>query len=119
MPDATEAQFQADILDAVRKFGLHAYHTHDSRRSQKGFPDLVIVGATDVLFRELKTMTGTVTPEQKYWLTMLRLAGADARVWRPDEWPDVITRELRALGRLSAPPPSKSRGMTIPRQRTW
>lgn len=115
----TEAEFQANILDAVRTLGLQAYHTHDSRRSQKGFPDLVIVGATGVLFRELKTMTGKVTEEQKYWLSILHAAGADVAVWRPNLWPDVIMRDLRALGRLELLPPSKSSGMTIPKQRSW
>lgn len=115
----SEAQFQSDILELVRTLGLAAYHTHDSRRSQPGFPDLVIVGAEGVMFRELKTMTGKVSEEQKYWLSILHEAGEDVAVWRPNLWPDVITRDLRALGRLTVAKPMRPQNFRIPKQRSW
>ena len=45
-----------------------AYHTHDSRRSAKGFPDLVLAKNGVVLIVELKTDTGVATPDQVAWL---------------------------------------------------
>ena len=113
----SEGEFQSSILDLVRALGLQAYHTHDSRRSQKGFPDLVIVGSNGVLYRELKTMTGVVTEEQKYWLSILQAAGADVAIWRPNLWPEPITRDLRALGSITVPKPPYRRARLIQRAR--
>src|SRR5688572_19177552 len=39
----TERAFQAQVVKYARLMGWTAYHTHDSRRSQAGFPDLVLV----------------------------------------------------------------------------
>ena len=91
-----------DSLDAhVRRLcddlGLLRYHTHDSRRSPSGFPDLVIVGDR-VLYRELKTAKGKVTDAQAAWLHALVLAEQDACVWRPaDLLSGLIGRQLAAL----------------------
>ncbi|MCR6706570.1 MAG: VRR-NUC domain-containing protein [Cellulomonas sp.] len=84
----TESALQAQILTAARTTGWLAYHTHDSRRSRPGFPDLVLVHDRRglVLFRELKTERGRVRPEQREWLSALAAAGADAGVWRPSDW---------------------------------
>ena len=59
----TERQFQRQVLDLARLCGYRAYHTHDSRRSQPGFPDIVLVNPErrHTLFVELKTSTGRVT----------------------------------------------------------
>jgi hypothetical protein len=94
----SEAAFQQQIKKTCEWMNLAVYHTHDSRRSQPGFPDLVIAGANGVLYRELKTETGRVTPMQQYWLDLLVEGGADAAVWRPHQMNDILV-ELRALGR--------------------
>lgn len=101
----TEAQFQSQVLALARAMGLVVYHTHDSRRSQPGFPDLVIVGSGGVLYRELKTDKGRVSPDQTYWMQALLAAGQDARVWRPSQWPVEIRNELSALGRCTVQRP--------------
>lgn len=95
----TEQQFQNQVLALVRAMGLLVYHTHDSRRSQPGFPDLVIVGAKAALFRELKTETGKVSPDQERWIAALNLVGQDVGIWRPSDWPVRVQKELSALGR--------------------
>ena len=95
-----------DSLDAhVRRLcddlGLLRYHTHDSRRSPRGFCDLVICGLGGVAFRELKTQRGKVSREQQVWLDALAAAGADAGTWRPaDLLSGRIARELAALAGL-------------------
>jgi hypothetical protein len=89
-----EAQLQQTVLEMCGWLGLLAYHTHDSRRSQPGFPDLVIAGEYGVLFRELKTDKGTLTDAQRQWAN--RLTGWD--VWRPyDLASGRIKKELEAV----------------------
>lgn len=74
---------------------LH-YHTHDSRRSEPGFPDLVIVGRK-ILYRELKTERGELTPEQRRWSAKIIAAGGDWQLWRPS---DMLRMEAQ-IGRIS------------------
>lgn len=57
-----------------------------------GFPDLVLAKEETVLFRELKTNTGRLSPEQREWLAHLGNLGG---VWRPRDYPLIIT-ELEA-----------------------
>ena len=94
--EMTEGVLQEKVIRLARSLGWLVYHTHDSRRSVKGFPDLVLVHPRrGVLWRELKTMKGRLTAEQTEWLTELGAAGQDAKVWRPDQWvSDEIAKEL-------------------------
>ena len=91
----SEAQFQSHVIAIASRLGWLVYHTHDSRRSEPGFPDLVLVrGRT--LFRELKTGSGVLSKAQHVWLDRLEQGGSDAGVWRPDDlMSGLIERELR------------------------
>ena len=88
----SEGDLQTNVVDTVRKLGGLVYHTHDSRRSAAGFPDLVIVfprtGA--LLFVELKSTSGSLQPEQVQWLEALRraerIAVREVHLWRPEDW---------------------------------
>jgi len=95
----TEAELQAVVLAAAKRLGWLAYHTHDSRRSQPGFPDLVLVRREVILYRELKTMRGRLTPDQQVWIRALADAGVDAAVWRPSDWYDDTIATALAGGR--------------------
>lgn len=106
----SEADLQREVLGACRLFDLLAYHTHDSRRSQPGYPDLTIVGRGGVLFVELKNATNQLEPDQLVWRDRLQLAGAQWRLWRPADWfSGAIVGELsrlhRAPGRAPTPDP--------------
>ena len=91
----SEDVFQKQVEQLAESLGWKVYHTHDSRRSHRGWPDLVLGRRGRVLFRELKTMKGRTTPDQKAWLELLNAAGHDAAVWRPIQWFDrTIEREL-------------------------
>jgi hypothetical protein len=61
------------------------YHTHDSRRSDRGFPDLVLVREPRVLFIEVKKESGHITGEQHEWLEGLQKSGMEAYLWRPSD----------------------------------
>ena len=80
-----EAALQTRVLSLARELGYLAYHTHDSRRSQPGYPDLHLVSLRRgrSLMRELKTQTGRTSPDQKTWIAALHSAGVDVGIWRP------------------------------------
>ena len=67
----TEKQLQQAITDAAQLLGWLVYHTHDSRHSAKGFPDLVMVRGGRLLFVELKAEKGKLSPEQRAWFQAL------------------------------------------------
>lgn len=92
----SEAQWQATVLDLAHTLSWLTYHTHDSRRSPFGFPDLVMV-RDRVIFAELKAQRGTLTDDQWSWLATLRSAGAEMYVWRPRDW-DEVERTLTRRG---------------------
>jgi len=51
----------------------------------KGFPDLLVVTPTRILYRELKRELGKLSPEQEAWRDRIRRAGGDWDVWRPSD----------------------------------
>ena len=85
----SEKDFQALVVKFAKSKNWLVYHTYDSRRSAKGFPDLVFV-RNKVLFRELKTDKGRLTEAQKAWGHSLTVAGADYAVWRPKELQEIF-----------------------------
>lgn len=81
-----EAQLQELVRRAAITAGWLYYHTHDSRRSDPGFPDVVMVRSGRALFRELKTQTGKLSAAQEEWGRKLIESGCDFAVWRPVDW---------------------------------
>lgn len=66
-----EQQWQAQVVGLATFYGWRIYHTHDSRRSPAGFPDLVMVRGPELIFAELKGPRTRVTKEQEDWLAEL------------------------------------------------
>lgn len=94
----TEKQFQELVVGMAKALGWRVYHTFDSRRSQPGFPDLVLV-RDRIVYLELKTETGKVSHDQAAWIAALTAAGATALVVRPsdmDEIGEALKRRLKA-----------------------
>jgi hypothetical protein len=95
----SEERFQQQVIELAQYHQYDiAYHNPDSRRSQAGFPDLVLISSSRrlALFRELKTDTGRVRPKQQEVLQAMVSAGLDADVWRPSDLQSGrITKELR------------------------
>lgn len=87
----TEANFQYLIISYARSHGWRVYHTYDSRRSEPGFPDLVLV-RREVLYRELKSEKGRLTAAQKAWGESLTKAGANYAVWRPSMLQEIYKK---------------------------
>lgn len=91
----SEAQLQASIVEAARYLRYRHYHTTDSRKSQPGFPDLVLVHRDTgrVIFAELKAEKGRVTDAQQEWLSLLGKQ-SEAHLWRPADW---LSGEVRRV----------------------
>lgn len=95
----SEAQFQRQVLELARFTGWRSAHFRTSRGNRgnyltavagdgAGFPDLVLI-RDRVIFRELKTDSGKLSPEQIAWGEALIAAGADFAVWRPADWRNI------------------------------
>ena len=93
----SEKDLHAAVVEACQRLGLRVYHTFDARRSEPGFPDLVIVGRR-VLFRELKVKGRKLTPAQWAWGMALDDAEADWELWTDQDWDSGhILDELASL----------------------
>lgn len=84
--------------------GVMYFHPLDSRGTNPGFPDDVLIVHGAVMWRELKSQKGRVRPDQKIVLAALRAAGHDVDVWRPsDIRSGRIAREIAALSAARLP----------------
>jgi hypothetical protein len=86
----TEREWQTQVVEAARLLGWSVYHTHDSRRSEPGWPDLALV-RDRLVMAELKTDTGRVSDDQRRWLDMLDAAGVETYLWRPKDMDEVLS----------------------------
>jgi hypothetical protein len=95
-----EAQLQSDVIKLAKWAGWVHFHVYDSRRSPKGFPDLVLVHRESgrLLFVELKSRTGRVSPDQRIWLALLGKRH-EVGLWTPEQWRDGTIRRALTEGR--------------------
>lgn len=86
----TEKEWQSQVVELARHCGWkRIYHTFDSRRSAFGFPDLVMVRER-VLYVELKTEKGKLSPSQEEWIEALAAAGSEVYCWRPSNFDEAV-----------------------------
>jgi hypothetical protein len=82
----SEAEFQARVIRLAKQRGFLCYHTFNSRRSEAGVPDLLLVhpdtGRT--IWAELKVWPRLgLRPAQETWLAALRRnPHLEVYVWR-------------------------------------
>lgn len=89
----SEAELQEAIRAAAMMGGWLYYHTHESRRSPAGFPDVVLAHPRrrELVIAELKRTDGRLTLEQRDWLDVLRDCGPPmVELWRPADLDDAI-----------------------------
>ena len=92
----SEKEYQNAVVRAFLDYGWKVYHTFDSRRSEPGFPDLVMVKGKRIVFVELKSAKGKETTAQLEWLDALDKADTKiVDVWRPESSDGEIIRLLR------------------------
>lgn len=87
-----EKDFQNAVLKEAAKLGWLCYHTHDSRKSRAGFPDLTMVRRQRVIFAELKSATGKLDAAQETWREVLEAVGGNVTycLWRPADWTSIM-----------------------------
>lgn len=79
----TEKQWQTQVIQLARALAWkRPYHVFDSRRTEPGWPDLVLV-RDRIVYLELKREAGKLTGPQREWLRALRAAGGEAYIARP------------------------------------
>jgi VRR-NUC domain len=98
----TEKQWQRIVIEAATALGWKVYHTYDSRRSQPGFPDLVMTRRRRTVYVELKTDKGRLTHDQREWIAALQRNPAnEVFILRPKHWPQamiILKVEDRPMG---------------------
>lgn len=108
-----ERTLQQQVAGMAKRLGLFHYHPRISTGSAPGWPDSVIVGER-ILFRELKSQTGRLSPEQRAVGDRLKAAGPDWAIWRPSDWlSGEIETQLRLL-KGSRPCPWRHRDFREP-----
>ena len=85
--EMTEKYLQKLVVELATRLGWLVYHTFDSRRSNPGFPDLMMTRKGELLAVELKSKHGKLTDAQKKWLLQLeQVRGCWTYVWKPEDW---------------------------------
>ena len=93
--DISEKQFESQVKDLAKIFGWKYYHTWRSFHSPAGFPDCVFVRQSRLIFAELKSRKGKLSPDQEAWLECLKATSkCEVYLWRPDDI-EQITEVLR------------------------
>jgi hypothetical protein len=99
----TETEFSTFVIDTAHLFGWKVAHFRPARTKHgwvtpvaadgKGYPDLTMVRER-VIFAELKVGRNKLSEEQASWVAALASAGAEIKVWRPED-EDLIVETLR------------------------
>jgi hypothetical protein len=79
----SEKKLQQLTVNLCRGYGMRCYHTHDSRRSEAGFPDCVIAHPSGPIYAELKTEKNRPMTDQVWWLDYFAGLGLPTYLWRP------------------------------------
>lgn len=103
LPPMSETEFSDAVAQLAQSCGWTVAHFRSAHLAKggyatpvqydgKGFPDLVLVHPDRklVLFRELKAVTGKLSPDQKRWALALNKAEADWATWWPSDWPEIV-----------------------------
>ena len=88
-----EEAFRQQVRQVARMYGwTMQYHTYNSRRSDPGWPDEVLIHPLRhrAIFAELKTDTGKLTSGQRAWLTSLAACGLETALWRPKDLDKIV-----------------------------
>lgn len=86
---ATEAQFQAAVVELATALGWLAVHFRQMLGNPAGYPDLTLLRDDRYVLAELKSETGKVSIKQQMWHAEAARRGVTVYVWRPSSWPEI------------------------------
>jgi VRR-NUC domain len=91
-PPILEGAWLAKVRQIAELHGWTTYHTHNSQRSEPGWPDLVLGHPRQrrTVFAELKSERGFLSAPQRLWLTHLAVCGFETALWRPSDEAEAI-----------------------------
>lgn len=112
LPPVREGAFQTAVIQAARLYGWKVVHFrktrttggrgsnrpkwHTAYEGDGGAPDLLLAKGGRVLWVELKSQTGSRSPDQRAWAAAI---GPEVyRLWRPSDMDTVIVAELSGRG---------------------
>ncbi len=95
-----EFDFTKQVLKMAKLFGWRTAHFRPGMMANgrwitafsgdgKGFPDLVLVRGSRLVFVALKNHDGELSEEQLNWLHALNIAGAEVAMWCPKKLTEI------------------------------
>ena len=85
-----EIDFMAQIIECAEACGWWVFHVHDSRRSNPGWPDLVLLRGVVMILLEIKAKKGRRRPEQIAVIARLKqVKYVFADFAEPSNWPEI------------------------------
>lgn len=101
--EPSEEQFQETVIELARRLGYKVAHFRPAMKKDgswitpvaadgSGFVDLLLVHPIKqrVIFTELKSRQGKLTPEQLIWADILKQAKQEYYLWRPEDWEEIV-----------------------------
>jgi hypothetical protein len=95
----TEADFSTQVEGLLNLSGWRWHHSRPARTKDgwvtpisgdPGIPDIIAVRGDELIWIELKSERGRLTPGQYAWIGSLRVAGQRVYLWRPSDWDEVV-----------------------------
>lgn len=116
-----EAELQSAVIDLAHLLKWRVAHFRPAMNAKgewrtavaadgKGFPDLVLVRRGELIFAELKSESGKLSPEQVEWMEDLRYVAEGsggmeglshavaAFVWKPEDWANGAIEDTLRMG---------------------
>ncbi|MCS7301488.1 MAG: VRR-NUC domain-containing protein [Fimbriimonadales bacterium] len=97
---SSERDLQRALIELARLTGWRVYHARPAQyRSGKwttpltgdaGLPDLILCKPPRLIFAELKSARGRVSPAQAQWMDALRACGVEVYLWKPSDWQAIV-----------------------------
>ena len=95
----TEKEFSEQVEDLLNLRGWRWCHFRPARTQSGwrtalsgtiGFPDYIAAKDGALIFFELKSEKGKVTPAQREWLEDLKACSQRIYLWRPSDWDEIM-----------------------------
>lgn len=108
--EVNETVFQQQVIELAHLYGWKVAHFRAAKTGRTylnkkgevkpvyvtpvqadgvGFPDLVLAKYGKVIFAEVKSENGRLSPEQRGWLDILASSSCPTYCWRPSDWNEI------------------------------